>query len=146
MGEPERKTLRRRSRNPFALTLHPFYPLLSVFLRSALENHFKMLASRMSRAASPTLSCPSGVSCLANLLQIPRSSPISKLSRFRQPNSSLFPRYATTQAAGGEEKVKGQVIGIDLGKRCRAECILISTKEHLGDADRCRLQAQQTRP
>ena len=58
---------------------------------------------------------------MANLLQLPRTSPISGLYKLRQPTSNLFSRYASSHAPGGEEKVKGQVIGIDLG-----ECHLLT--------------------
>ncbi len=46
--------------------------------------------------------------------QLPRAtSAFSRFHAIRSPLGSSFARYNST---GGEEKVKGQVIGIDLGK------------------------------
>jgi hypothetical protein len=80
-----------------------------------------MLTSRFSRAVSRHRpSTPRPNVRIANILQLPRGSPISRISRIRQPISSLLSRYASTDAPGGEEKVKGQVIGIDLGKHLQS--------------------------
>jgi len=52
-------------------------------------------------------------SLLIPKLKLPRTTPaITRLSAARSPLRSPFIRYSST---GGEEKVKGQVIGIDLG-------------------------------
>ncbi|KAJ9501794.1 Hsp70 ATPase ssc1 [Exophiala xenobiotica] len=64
-----------------------------------------MIASRLSRA-------------------LPRSSPISRLSQIRAPRSSIISRYASTDAPEGTEKVKGSVIGIDLGTTNSAVAIM----------------------
>ncbi|KIW58327.1 hsp7-like protein [Exophiala xenobiotica] len=64
-----------------------------------------MIASRLSRA-------------------LPRSSPISRISQIRAPRSSIISRYASTDAPEGTEKVKGQVIGIDLGTTNSAVAIM----------------------
>lgn len=49
------------------------------------------------------------------LFQLPRATTSFTRTANRAPLLSKFARYEST-AAGGEEKVKGQVIGIDLGK------------------------------
>ncbi|KAK5453483.1 Hsp70 ATPase ssc1 [Exophiala xenobiotica] len=64
-----------------------------------------MIASRLSRA-------------------LPCSSPISRLSQIRAPRSSIISRYASTDAPEGTEKVKGSVIGIDLGTTNSAVAIM----------------------
>ncbi|KAK5052768.1 hypothetical protein LTR84_002634 [Exophiala bonariae] len=64
-----------------------------------------MIASRLSRA-------------------LPRSSPISRISQIRAPRSSIISRYASTDAPESTEKVKGQVIGIDLGTTNSAVAIM----------------------
>ncbi len=56
--------------------------------------------------------------------QLPRSSPISRISQIRAPRSSIISRYASTDAPEGTEKVKGQVIGIDLGTTNSAVAIM----------------------
>merc|ERR1711939_468205 len=68
-------------------------------------NRAIMIASRLSRA-------------------LPRSSPISRISQIRAPRSSIISRYASTDAPEGTEKVKGQVIGIDLGTTNSAVAIM----------------------
>merc|ERR1711939_440097 len=68
-------------------------------------NRAIMIASRLSRA-------------------LPRSSPISRISQIRAPRSSIISRYASTEAPEGTEKVKGQVIGIDLGTTNSAVAIM----------------------
>ena len=72
-----------------------------------------MIASRLSRAVS----IPQKLIALENnpSEQIPRA-PISRFAVTRSPTSSILARYASTGEAGATEKVKGQVIGIDLGK------------------------------
>ncbi|KAJ9654056.1 Hsp70 ATPase ssc1 [Neophaeococcomyces mojaviensis] len=65
-----------------------------------------MLASRLLRSA-------------------PRASTLSRISQPKSiPRSSLFARYASTEAAEPTEKVKGQVIGIDLGTTNSAVAIM----------------------
>ncbi|KPI34846.1 Heat shock 70 kDa protein [Cyphellophora attinorum] len=64
-----------------------------------------MIASRLSRA-------------------MPRASPVSRLSSIKAPRSSFFARYASTDASEGGDKVKGQVIGIDLGTTNSAVAIM----------------------
>lgn len=56
--------------------------------------------------------------------QLPRATPISRLSQIRAPRSSIFSRYASTEAPDPTEKVKGQVIGIDLGTTNSAVAIM----------------------
>ncbi len=56
--------------------------------------------------------------------QLPRASPISRLSSIRAPRSSIISRYASTDAPDPTEKVKGQVIGIDLGTTNSAVAIM----------------------
>jgi molecular chaperone DnaK len=75
-------------------------------------------------------SCKSSIASLppdatdANLSQLPRASPVSRLSSIKAPRSSVFSRYASTEAPEGTEKVKGQVIGIDLGTTNSAVAIM----------------------
>merc|ERR1711939_364045 len=69
------------------------------------RNSVNMIASRLSRA-------------------LPRASQASRLSSIKAPRSSVFSRYASTEAPEGTEKVKGQVIGIDLGTTNSAVAIM----------------------
>ena len=74
-----------------------------------------MLSSKLSRSVSyflfaPYISIFTDVSCL----QLPRATSAFSRMSSRLPSTSSFVRY---QSNGGEEKVKGQVIGIDLGMR-----------------------------
>ncbi len=63
--------------------------------------------------------------------QLPRSSPISRISQIRAPRSSIISRYASTDAPEGTEKVKGQVIGIDLGTTNSAVAIMEGTQPRI---------------
>src|SRR6201996_6366170 len=56
--------------------------------------------------------------------QLPRATPFSRLSQIRAPRSSIISRYASTEAPESTEKVKGQVIGIDLGTTNSAVAIM----------------------
>lgn len=47
-------------------------------------------------------------------MQIPRASSSLSRASFQRPATPLT-SFARWQSTGGEEKVKGQVIGIDLG-------------------------------
>lgn len=97
---------------------------LSRHLRSCLVNltqvrkdaSFKTIP--LGQSHSPRLSISLTIS------QAPRASTISRLSSSNTPSvlssrsiprSSLFARYASTDAPESTEKVKGAVIGIDLG-------------------------------
>lgn len=76
-----------------------------------------MLSSRLSRAVSSSLSSKSCFSNSEKLIapflrtQIPRTAYVARAPAFRVPGSS-FRRWNSTEG----EKVKGHVIGIDLGK------------------------------
>lgn len=54
------------------------------------------------------------ISVHTHVIQLPRATlSLSRNSGLRKPPTSIFAR---NQSNGGEEKVKGQVIGIDLGR------------------------------
>lgn len=95
-----------------------FAPPLAPFSRRDQDACFETFASCKSNSF-PFPSCP----YMADFKQLPRTSSVSRLSQFRQPTSTLLSRYASSHAGGGEEKVKGQVIGIDLGEWHPSECL-----------------------
>lgn len=74
-----------------------------------------MFATRLSRAVSKALAWDASQFVLANFcMQLPRAtSAASRSAILRKP---LTPAFARFESTGGEEKVKGAVIGIDLGK------------------------------
>jgi hypothetical protein len=107
-------------RSSFILFIHAFIISASIctfFDRDSTRLHhagFKICSSCKSDPSA--LAHNVVVRSVSNILQLPRNSPITRFSKIRQPTPSIFSRYASTGATGGEEKIKGQVIGIDLGK------------------------------
>lgn len=106
-----------------AFELHFFYPSSLPFCVIYLV-HCNKNACFQIVALGKSESCYE-LNHLLTVEQAPRASTLSRISQPKSiPRSSLFARYASTEAAEPTEKVKGQVIGIDLGTTNSAVAIM----------------------